>query len=41
MTSHPAGSFAIVDEGGSARLRIVDVDAFWSTSRMLAVMIDR
>lgn len=41
MSSHPSGSFLIVDEGGASRLRIVDVDAFWSTSRMLAVMIER
>jgi hypothetical protein len=41
LTSHPAGSFMIIDEGGASRLRVVDVDAFWSTSRVLAVMIDR
>ena len=41
LSTHPAGSFAMIDDGGTTRILVIDVDAFWAASRMLAVMTDQ
>ena len=40
MSKHPAGSYEIVDNGGSKTLRIINSTKFWELSNYLIVKID-
>lgn len=41
LSTHPSGSYVLVDTGGATELRIIDADSFWSISRTLTVMTNR
>lgn len=41
LSTHPSGSYVLIDEGPTSQLRVLDADAFWSISRTLAVMTNR
>lgn len=40
LTTHPSGSYRIVDENGQKVLRITDAAAFWSLTNYLVIQID-
>jgi predicted RNase H-like nuclease (RuvC/YqgF family) len=41
VSTHPASSYVIADEGGQTKLRILDDVAFWALTRRLVVSIDQ